>query len=537
MNTQWSKTIIALIMVTGIIVLGCTSLVNTGPGSETVAVTGQIVDSLGRPVEQARVMLLPALHNPLTGPAIPDSMRGITDESGYYAMKAPGLGTYYVEATDINSKYKALTGITIDKKGTVTVPESVLRRPGTLRVVLPDTVNETNGYVYLPGTTCYARTQSGSATVIAVPPGFIPAVYYANTVVPARNHVIQTALTVLPGETRIIADTSSWKHSKKLFLNTTASGAQINGDIENFPVLVRLTQGNFNFTETSAQGEDIRFMKSDGTPVPYEIERWDAANRQAEIWVKVDTIRGNDSTQSITLYWGNPDASANSNSAAVFDTTENSTAVWHLSQNWRDATFNRHDGAAGGSADSAGLIGLCKKFTHSDSIVIAGLLGTPQSLTLSAWVQLDSTQGSGGDIISIGDAAIIRMDYQANNFGTGGAVHLSDNDTVFAHVGSGKYLRQTGWHFITLTHAATSITTTVYIDGIQAGIRTDPDKPINYNGLGQNTVIGNHGNGKTGFAFFGRIDEARVYRTALSADYIKLSFMNQREADRLIVFK
>jgi hypothetical protein len=165
------------------------------------------------------------------------------------------------------------------------------------------------------------------------------------------------------------------------------------------------------------------------------------------------------------------------------------------------------------------------------------LLGSPSSLTLSAWAQLDSTLGSGNEIISIGDAAFIRMDYPANNIGTGGAVHLSDNDSVFAHVGSGKYLIHTGWHFITLTYSETAFATTVYIDGVIAGARTDPNKPINYMGLGQNTCIGKHGNGKTGYDFYGKIDEARAYREAVSADYIRLCYMNQRQDDRLVVFK
>jgi hypothetical protein len=131
---------------------------------------------------------------------------------------------------------------------------------------------------------------------------------------------------------------------------------------------------------------------------------------------------------------------------------------------------------------------------------------------------------------------LIRMDYSINNIGTGGAVHMSDSE-VFNHVGTGKYLKRTGWHLITLTHDENTFTTTLYIDGSKATVRIEPDRPINYTGLGQNTYIGKHGNGKPGFEFFGRIDEARVYRVALPEEYIKLSFMNQRIDDRLIVFK
>jgi hypothetical protein len=39
------------------------------------------------------------------------------------------------------------------------------------------------------------------------------------------------------------------------------------------------------------------------------------------------------------------------------------------------------------------------------------------------------------------------------------------------------------------------------------------------------------------FNFCGCIDEVRVCRTIRSADWIKLSYMNQRPDDRLVVFK
>jgi hypothetical protein len=49
------------------------------------------------------------------------------------------------------------------------------------------------------------------------------------------------------------------------------------------------------FSQAQFGGSDIRFTKADNTFLPYEIERWDSAHSQAEIWVKVDTVFGNDS--------------------------------------------------------------------------------------------------------------------------------------------------------------------------------------------------------------------------------------------------
>jgi hypothetical protein len=87
-----------------------------------------------------------------------------------------------------------------------------------------------------------------------------------------------------------------------------------------------------------------------------------------------------------------------------------------------------------------------------------------------------------------------------------------------------------------LTFDNATLAQTLYIDG-KAYPSAISSGAINYSGVGTNTLIGKHGNGKTGFNFIGRIDEARVNKIALSADWIKLCYMNQKDIDALVVFK
>lgn len=61
----------------------------------------------------------------------------------------------------------------------------------------------------------------------------------------------------------------------------------------------RLNQSNFNFSEALGSGENIRFSKADGTHLYYQIERWDSLSGEAQVWVRVDTVYGNNSTQYI----------------------------------------------------------------------------------------------------------------------------------------------------------------------------------------------------------------------------------------------
>ncbi|HEX7510559.1 MAG TPA: DUF2341 domain-containing protein, partial [Chitinivibrionales bacterium] len=299
------------------------------------------------------------------------------------------------------------------------------------------------------------------------------------------------------------------------------------------------TKDNFDFSKAKRGGWDVRFAKADGALLPYEIERWDSANGQAEIWVTVDTIRGSNTTQSIQMLWGNPSAKDNSSSADVFDTANGFRAVWHLNQNCDDATYYKNNGTNFGAGDTAGMIGFCKKFNGSGFIEIPDLLGSPSTFTLSAWAQLDSTMpGGGSEILTIGDAALIRTDYSLGGLGTMGSIHLFTHvkDTAYYNVSSGLFLKKTGWHLIAFTVDQNNHRQNLFIDGTNVQADTGVNSVADYAGVGQNTFIGKHGNGKTNFNFIGSIDEVRVCSIARSAAWIKLCYMNQKSNEALLQF-
>jgi hypothetical protein len=350
------------------------------------------------------------------------------------------------------------------------------------------------------------------------------------------SKVIRYNVLVIPGDTVTIAQ-PDWTYSKRIHLNTSASGANVAGSVYNFPVLIRLTAAAFNFTQAKTNGADIRFSKQDNTPLPCEIERWDPVNGLAEMWVKVDTIYGADSMQSLIMYWGNANAADNSNGAAVFDTAAGFAGVWHLGETGdsiHDATGDAFNGKNSGSTAAAGIIGDSRKFANGNYIKISGLLKSPSNVTLSAWVRYD-TASRGQDVFSIGDAVLIRLDDSINGMGTIGSYHNDSmvNDSNYANVSSRRFLAKTGWHHLAYSINSATQTQTFYIDGAPYAISHDIN-PIYYAGLGADTYIGKHGNGKTIFNFTGQVDEVRVNHISVSADWIRLCFMNQEEQDALV---
>lgn len=516
-------------------------------------ISGKIVDSLGLPVPQTHVTLLPARYNPLADPALHDSMNGITDEAGCYTLKAPGPGAYCVEATNSNSKYKALvTGVTVDKTDTTLVQETVLRGPGALRIVLPDTVLEASGYVYLPGTSCYARAQSGIATVGAVPAGFIPAVNYANSAAPMKNHVIQTNVAVQPNDTLVIADTTPWKYSKKLYCNTTSAGAGVGRDVYDFPALIRLTSANFDFSQAKSDGSDLRFTKPDHTPLPYEIEQWDMAAKVAEVWIRVDTIYGNNSAQYIVMRWGASAAVPMSNSSAVFDTVCGFQGVWHLNEAGntilKDATGNHYDGTPSDTAPAVveGMIGPCRSFNDSSNFIrmngtADSKLNFPENgtYTVSAWVYADSIDNSSHVVVGKGNEQYF-MKFKTS---------LPGDPMVWEFV---EYYDKAGWAITNSLPMVPAARKWVLIVGVRRGNAQFfylngelVDSTISISPYAASRITGDDVtigrflskplDSIEGICpFLGKIDEVRISNVAYGADWIKLCYMNQKEPDALV---
>jgi biopolymer transport protein ExbB len=113
------------------------------------------------------------------------------------------------------------------------------------------------------------------------------------------------------------AQMAGWSHSATFEINTGTDGAGLEAGetITDFPLLVRLDKGSFDFSAVKANGEDIRFAAADGTPLAHEIELWDPQAGKAVIWVKMNTISGN-SIDSILMYWGNSAAASASDPQA-----------------------------------------------------------------------------------------------------------------------------------------------------------------------------------------------------------------------------
>ncbi|MBN1128802.1 MAG: DUF2341 domain-containing protein [Chitinispirillaceae bacterium] len=524
------------------LLVSCANLTG-GNGSETTNgyVVGRLVNPDGTPATQTKVRLLPWNYNPVKDGAIPDSQLFTTGETGEFKFHAPGRGAFNIEAIRKVSGERALiAGISVNENDTAFLLAHAIRKPGAIKIIFPPTVDSMHGYVYLPGTTRFAGIKNNNAFIDSVPAELIPAVYYANRIDAAVNGVVKMNIPVASDDTTVIADYQTWKNSKKIILNTTVSGADVASTFTDFPVLIRLYSANFDFSQAQPDGRDLRFKKSDDTPLPYEIERWDATIGLAEVWVKVDTIHGNDSSQFIMMFWGNSNVAEESDAAGVFDTAGGFLGVWHLNEDpstgtgsIKDRTVNRYHATPYGSMSTAdvvdGVVGKGLDLDGSNDYLNAGKVVLTGSYSVGLWVRLNRINGYQRIIFQ--DSAYTLW-YDSDR--SGARMEHIDSSKIWRGIpqdgGVVQPMNTGAWYYLTGTFDGERVR--FYVNGTLA--TTSNAMAVNPASHGYDLLFGQSWNN---YYVNGIMDEIRIERTARSADWIKLCALNQRSDDKLVVFK
>ena len=349
-----------------------------------------------------------------------------------------------------------------------------------------------------------------------------------------------------------LAQYGDWKHSGSMYLVTDSAGADLPASavLKNFPVLVRLNEDYFSFSQAKPGGKDVRFS-SKGKPLDFQIERWDAERGEADIWVRIPIIRGKDQ-QAIQMHWGKEQVSSESNSEKVFRTAEGFSAVWHLGDNLEDATSNNLDGVNrpdAPTANTTGMIGDAQEFGVDKLLVIRPSGSSPDrrvtcmpsgnaDRTMSAWINPTSFEGRNWAQASIGgwgepergQKPHMGLSYFTMTGRGQPRFHLYGFDPRCA-----SPLPRNEWRHVALTVSGDMVR--FYVDGVL-------EETINNNGdlvskLGTLKTpastpvdLGDHGNGRG--PFNGALDEVRFEAVARSVNWLKLCFENQKPLQSLV---
>lgn len=201
----------------------------TGGSTDTElgnSVVGSIYSDLLIPSSNTQVTLITSTYNPITDDPIPDSLIDTTNELGEYILPVPDTSLEYnIQATHLaNGTQALLTNIRI-YDDTSFAPDGFLKKPGTVEVYFPDTVeiDTMGGYIYLPGTTIAKSLKNAFIThdnnffiiLDSVPQASFSTVYYIKKNDTINPIFLTDSFKVLAEDTVCIGDTVIWTHYTK----------------------------------------------------------------------------------------------------------------------------------------------------------------------------------------------------------------------------------------------------------------------------------------------------------------------------------
>jgi hypothetical protein len=350
-----------------------------------------------------------------------------------------------------------------------------------------------------------------------------------------------------------------WDNRIKL----TIDHNDITSNLSNFPILIHLSNSSgrknddvscvFDELTSNANRKKIAVTKSDGATQCYvEIEKWDDANEQAWLWVKVSGTGSISRSADTDLYlYYDKDQTDNTtyvddtnigNSYKVWDDggTNYFKGVWHLKENaagtgtadlYKDSTSNNNDGDDYVSAGKSSKVNGAQQFDGSNDYIDLPDTSFPSGnspRTVSFWIY-DVASTENHYIFFYGKTGVQDV---PSTYNKRFAICIENRRwQKLCVVGYGNdwntgYTLPTGvWKHVAFTFNGSTIR--LYIDGSWWASTAETYNTVLIN----QTFIGCHeGYGAGRVAFHqGRLDEMRLSNTARSAAWIKASYEGERD--------
>ncbi len=334
------------------------------------------------------------------------------------------------------------------------------------------------------------------------------------------------------------ADTDWWdtefnKRRKLIFDNSAQDGG-----LEDFPVLVVLDDGWFDYGSTRDAGLDIRFVDDDAVDeLPHEIESFDKSG-SSYIWVRVPEIDRLANDDFIWMYYGDPSVSGNQNPHNVWQARYE--AVYHLNESFDDSTSNEFHGTNNGTSDAPDAIGHGRDFNGVSNYVDLGpdlpILQSVSECTLSAWVRADwfftdcfiVAMSVHNELTTTTDSrATIGLTSSSEALAGGRSNDTEDWQTFST---TGNSVTTGNWYHVVgiIDYAGDSVK--IYVNGALAGEgtvvfsqSTTPDTTAT------NSTIGSQDDGSASF-FNGIIDEVRISDIARTPSWIAAQYLSHTDS-------
>jgi len=346
-----------------------------------------------------------------------------------------------------------------------------------------------------------------------------------------RSLFLLLTLLIIPLTAQASWWNDGWAYRKELTLDTTATGANIASDLQNVPVLIRLHTGNFGyFLDIQPKAEDIRFIAGDDqTPLKFNIERFDAINEMALIWVVLPELKAGSKATKIWMYYGSQNAVAAEDVSGSYGPHQ--TLVYHFADERIppiDATaYDNRTSQFDAELNVPTLIGNGVRFNGQSNFVIADspvLVTDPaQGWTWSAWLKIDAEQNNAFVFERVGDAGTLVLGVEASSL----YARWTSADGKQVETPRNAQLTTGSWHHVALTIGASRMA--LFLDGNEVAY-VDSVLPA----LQGDMTVGSSATGDNGF--IGDLDELNIYNNSRSASWFQAAISSQGIASKLLIY-
>ena len=322
------------------------------------------------------------------------------------------------------------------------------------------------------------------------------------------------------------------------FATFTVTGYVGVTELENFPVLVRLSEGSpvgFAYADCAADGSDIRFTDSVGNLIPHEIDTWNT-NGTSLIWVRVPVLTDG---ATFDMYY-----------AASVPGDSSSESVWSRYAVVIHGGASVTNAVVGGPAVSVGNTTYVKPDAGA-GIVGGGIRKSANNNTGNA-VGVNVAMGTTAESTTLEDTGKFSVSGWFKRNGDGGdkgnGTHVLaasrpqwDNGDGFLWLQEqGKYISvaakgNSGGHQFSpahqnvyvlpngeWAHAAFTyergVSLTSYFDGAVDNQKTSPGNLVSSGGI---WTFGSYANTGSNDSIIGDMDELRIFDGVASGDWIK----------------
>jgi len=297
-----------------------------------------------------------------------------------------------------------------------------------------------------------------------------------------------------------------WETRTKVAINT----GEVTEAISNSLIPVRLHSGNFDFSTANIDGSDIRIIAADDkTELKFYVEKFDATNELAVIWVQVPQLTSANKDASFWIYSGNADATKTSNASIFSDVNVLLRLSFTEASFLKDRSAQQLPITGAATLEKAGLISESARFNNTPlTIAFKGDTDISKGYTWSAWIKPNALPQT-STLVNHGQLSLKIV-----------------NDNLNLTIGNvdikGGQLTPAVWHHVAVSSVGG--TAKLFLDGNEVA-------------LGQITIPAVSGDMQLGANFVGEFDEVEVLNQAKNATWMKLINNSYGVAGKLLTFE